>query len=46
MRFIVDTEANPDSVHFKELGRWISVDLSEDKMKAELEEGLARPRET
>ena len=39
MRFIVDTEANPDSVqsdHFKELGRWISVDLSEDKMKAEI----------
>src|SRR3954466_15395564 len=39
IRFIVDPEADPDSIqsdHFKELGRWISVDLSEDKMKAEI----------
>ena len=39
MRFIVDTEADPNSFqsdHFKELGRWICVDLSEDKMKAEI----------
>ena len=39
IRFIVSTEADPESLqsdHFKELGRWISVDLSEDKMKKEI----------
>jgi len=36
LRFIVNSAADPTSLqfdHFKELGRWISVDLSEDKVK-------------
>ena len=39
MRFIVNPGADAESLqsdHFKELGRWISVSLSEDKMKAEI----------
>ena len=35
----ITSEADPDSLqsdHFKELGRWISVDLSEDKVKKEI----------
>ena len=40
MRFIINTDADPESLqsdHFKELGRWISADLTEDKMKLEIE---------
>ena len=39
MRFIVSADADADSLqsdHFKELGRWISVSLSEDKIKVEI----------
>ena len=39
LRFIVDVAADPNSLqydHFKELGRFISVDLKEDKMKTEI----------
>ncbi len=39
MRFIVNADADPESVqsdHFKELGRLISVSLSEDKVKTEI----------
>ena len=39
MRFIVDFDADPESFQFgqfKELGRWVSVSLSEEKMKAEI----------
>ncbi len=35
----MNSEADPESFqsdHFKELGRWISVSLSEEKMKAEI----------
>jgi hypothetical protein len=38
LRFIVDV-VDPTALardHFKELGRWISVDLSEDKIRAEI----------
>jgi hypothetical protein len=37
IRFIVDVAADPNSFafdHFKELGRWISVDLKETKVKS------------
>jgi len=37
IRFIVDVASDPGSLafdHFKELGRWISVDLKEDKIKS------------
>jgi hypothetical protein len=40
LRFIVDVAADPQSLafdHFKELGRWISVDLKEDKVKSVLQ---------
>jgi len=43
LRFIVTTSADPESLahdHFKELGRWISVDLREDRMKAEIRKRL------
>jgi hypothetical protein len=39
LRFIVNSAADPNSLqydHFKELGRWISVDLKEDKIKLEI----------
>src|SRR6185312_7953972 len=39
IRFMVDVAADPNSLtfdHFKELGRWISVDLKEDKIKSVL----------
>jgi hypothetical protein len=39
MRFIVSAGTDPESFqsdHFKELGRWISVSLSEDKIKTEI----------
>jgi len=39
LKFIVTTAADPTSLqfdHFKELGRFISVDLKEDKVKAEM----------
>jgi len=39
LRFIINTDADPESLqsdHFKELGRWISADLTEDKMKVEI----------
>jgi hypothetical protein len=39
MRFIVNADADPDSIqsdHFKQLGRLISVSLSEDKIKVEI----------
>ena len=48
MRFIVNTDADPESLqsdHFKELGRWISVSLSEDKMKAEITKRVSRDLE-
>jgi hypothetical protein len=48
IRFIVDTEADPNSLqsdHVQELGRWISVDLSEDKMKAEISRRLSQDLE-
>ena len=44
LRFIVSKEADPESLqsdHFKELGRWISVDLNEDKMKVEIGKRVA-----
>jgi hypothetical protein len=44
LRFIINTEADPESLqsdHFKELGRWISADLTEDKMKLEIEKRLS-----
>jgi len=39
IRFIVNTAVDPASLHydhFKELGRFISVDLKEDKIKSEV----------
>ena len=45
LRFIVNTAADPNSLqfdHFKELGRWISVDLSEAKIKDEIHKRLGR----
>ena len=45
MRFIVNTDADPDSLqsdHFKELGRWISMSLSEDKVKSRLPKEFLR----
>ena len=39
LKFIVSTAVDPTSIqfaHFKELGRFISVDLKEEKMKAEI----------
>ena len=39
LRFIVDVAREPGTLaydHFKELGRWISVDLKEDKIKSEV----------
>ena len=49
LKFIVNTAADPNSLqfdHFKELGRWISVDLSEVKVKAEIQRRLAEDIET
>ena len=43
LKFIVDVAADPTSLqydHFKELGRFISVDLKEDKMKTEVRRRL------
>ena len=43
MKFIVNVAADPKSLqfdHFKELGRFISVDLKEDKVKAEVRRRL------
>ena len=39
LKFIVSTAVDPTSIqfaHFKELGRFISVDLKEEKMKTEI----------
>jgi len=39
LKFIVNAAADPESLqydHFKELGRFISVDLKEDKIKTEI----------
>ena len=39
IRFIVNIAVDPASIqydHFKELGRFISVDLTEDKIKREI----------
>ena len=39
LKFIINSAADPNSLqydHFKELGRWISVDLSEEKVKCEI----------
>src|SRR5690349_24712754 len=39
MRFIVSADADPETIqsdHVKELGRWISVSLSEEKIKEEI----------
>ena len=43
LKFIVDAAADPNSQHdhFKELGRWISVDLKETKMKTEIRRRLS-----
>jgi hypothetical protein len=49
IRFIVNTEADPESLqsdHFKELGRWISVSLNEEKMKAEIAKRVSENLET
>ena len=43
LKFIVDVAADPSSLqydHFKELGRFISVDLKEDKIKTEIRRRL------
>ena len=43
LKFIVNIAADPSSLqydHFKELGRWISVDLKEDKIKSEIRRKL------
>ena len=43
LKFIVNVAADPNSLqfdHFKELGRWISVNLSEDKVKLEIRRKL------
>jgi len=43
LKFIVNAAADPDSLqfdHFKELGRFISVDLKEDKMQTEIRRRL------
>ena len=43
LKFIVNVAADPNSLqfdHFKELGRWISVDLKEDKIKKEIRKRL------
>ena len=43
LKFIVDAAADESSLqydHFKELGRFISVDLKEDKMKTEVRRRL------
>ena len=48
LRFIVSTDADPGSLqsdHVKELGRWISVSLSEDKMKVEIRKRVAQDLE-
>ena len=48
LRFIVSTDADPGSLqsdHVKELGRWISVSLSEDKMKVEIRKRVAEDLE-
>ena len=50
IRFIVDVSADRDSLaydHFKELGRWIGVELKEDKVRKEIvrrvvDDGLVR----
>jgi hypothetical protein len=44
IRFIIDVALEPGSLsynHFKELGRWISVDLKEDKVKSEVRKRVA-----
>jgi hypothetical protein len=49
LKFIVDTDVDPNSLqhdHFKELGRWISVDLRETKMKTEIRRRLFADLET
>ncbi len=49
LKFIVDVAADPDSLqhdHFKELGRFISVDLKEDKMKSEIRRRLSNDMDT
>ena len=49
LRFIVNFAADPGSLHFdhfKELGRWISVDLSEEKVKTEIRRRLTEDLET
>jgi len=48
LKFIVNTAADPNSLqfdHFKELGRWISVDLSETKVKSEIQRKLTEDME-
>jgi hypothetical protein len=43
LKFIIDIAADPNSLqhnHFKELGRFISVDLKEDQMKTEIRRRL------
>jgi len=43
LKFIVNVAKDPKSLeydHFKELGRWIGVDLKEDKIKAEISRRL------
>ena len=43
LKFIVNVAKEPNSLeydHFKELGRWIGVDLKEDKIKAEISRRL------
>jgi hypothetical protein len=49
IKFIVNVAADPTSLqydHFKELGRFISVDLSEDKIKTEIRKRLLQDIDT
>jgi hypothetical protein len=49
LKFIVNVALDPSTLqydHFKELGRFISVDLKEDKVKSEIRRRLARDMET
>ena len=49
LKFIVDVAANPETLqrdHFKELGRFISVDLKEEKVKKEIRRRLLNDMDT
>ena len=46
LKFIVNIANDPAILHFKELGRFISVDLKEDKIKSEIRRRVFSDMET